>query len=60
MITDIELLSYIREAAQMGHDGIDTVLNYSLHAPHRRPPPAEGGIRRAVLLRHGTAQSPGQ
>lgn len=33
MITDIELLSYIREAAQMGHDGIDTVLNYSPCTP---------------------------
>ena len=29
MMTDIELLSYIRETAQMGHDGIDTVLGYS-------------------------------
>ena len=33
MITDIELLSYIRETAQMGHDGIDTVLNYSPCTP---------------------------
>lgn len=29
MITDIELLSYIRETAQMGHDGIDTVMKYA-------------------------------
>lgn len=33
MITDIELLSYIRETAQMGHDGIDTVLGYSPCTP---------------------------
>ena len=33
MITDIELLSYIRETAQMGHDAIDTILSYSPCTP---------------------------
>lgn len=29
MITDTELLSYIRETSLMGHDGIDAVLKYA-------------------------------
>ncbi|MDD6023432.1 MAG: hypothetical protein PUC06_04205 [Oscillospiraceae bacterium] len=33
MITDTELLSYIRQTALMGHDGIDTVLKYASCRP---------------------------
>ncbi len=33
MITDIELLDYIRQTAQMGHDGIDSVMQYAACRP---------------------------
>lgn len=33
MLTDTELLSYIRETAQMGHDGIDAVMPYASCRP---------------------------
>lgn len=33
MLTDTELLNYIRQTAQMGRDGIDTVMKYA----HCRP-----------------------
>lgn len=33
MLTDIELLCYIRQTAQMGHDGIDAVMPYSSCRP---------------------------
>lgn len=33
MITDIELLGYIRNTAQMGHDGIDSVMKYAFCRP---------------------------
>ncbi len=33
MLTDIELLSYIHETAQMGQDGIDAVLKYAACQP---------------------------
>ena len=33
MITDTELLGYIRETALMGHDGIDAVLKYASCKP---------------------------
>lgn len=33
MITDTQLLSYIRQTALMGHDGIDAVLKYASCRP---------------------------
>lgn len=33
MITDTELLGYIRETALMGHDGIDAVMKYASCKP---------------------------
>lgn len=36
MITDTELLGYIRESALMGHDGIDAVLQYASCKPLRQ------------------------
>ena len=29
MLTDTELLNYIRQTAQMGHDGIDAIMKYA-------------------------------
>lgn len=36
MITDTELLSYIRQTSLMGHDGIDTVLRHASCKPLRQ------------------------
>lgn len=36
MITDTELLTYIRETSLMGHDGIDTVMKYASCKPLRQ------------------------